>query len=359
MLGSHDWNAWNKGAGILGPRATVREIASETGVSIATVSRVLNGQAHVAAHTRALVLSALERRGGLAPEPRSSASRAKARPGVYVRCPYVLTDYFGLIVSSLAQALDLQGVPVILNAGEAAQRSEVLPTLPARTEIGGAILILPPEGSADLVALRAQGFPFVVIDPRTPVPRDIASVSAAHFAGARAVTTHLIELGHRRIGVIGGPQHWLASDARLAGHTAAMAEVGVLPSAPLLRSTEATVEHGYRAANELLDLLDPPTALVGFSDKSAVGALRAAADRGLRVPGDVSVTGFDDIDLSRATNPPLTTVRQPLEEMGRMAVSLLQRLMAGNEVEALHIELATDLIVRGSTGPVPPTASAV
>jgi LacI family transcriptional regulator len=229
----------------------------------------------------------------------------------------------------------------------------VLPGLSARADVGGAILILPPETGDDLVALRGDGFPFVVIDPRTKVPRDIASVSAAHFAGARAITSHLIQLGHRRIGVIGGPPNWLASDARLTGHTAAMAEAGVLPSAQLFRPTEATVEHGCRAALELLDLADPPTALVGFSDKSAVGALRAASDRGLRVPEDLSVTGFDDIDLSRATRPLLTTVRQPLEEMGRMAVSLLRRLMNGHEVEALHIELATELVVRGSTGPVP------
>jgi LacI family transcriptional regulator len=349
---AHDPDACNsRELAIPGPKATVREIASETGVSIATVSRVLNGQAHVAPHTRSLVMAALERRGGQAPEPRSAHPR-RVRPGVYVRCPYVLTDYFGLIVSSVAQVLDQQNIPLILNAGEAAQRSSVLPGLAARTDVGGAILILPPETGDDLVALRADGFPFVVIDPRTQVPRNIASVSAAHFAGARAITAHLIELGHRRIGVIGGPPNWLASDARLTGHTAAMAEAGVLPSAHLVRATEATIEHGYRAAQELLDLADPPTALVGFSDKSAVGALRAASDRGLQVPGDLSVTGFDDIDLSQATNPMLTTVRQPLEEMGRMAVSLLRRLMSGHEVEALHIELATELVLRGSTGPV-------
>jgi LacI family transcriptional regulator len=321
-------------------------------VSIATVSRVLNGQLHVAPHTRALVQSALERRGESAPGPRAPAApRAKARP-VYVRCPYVLTDYFGLIVSSIAQALDQVDIPLVLNAGEAAQFSSVLPTLHQRADVGGALLILPPESGADLVLLRGRGFPFVVIDPRTPIPRDIASVSAAHLAGARAITSHLIDLGHRRIGMIGGPEPWLASDARLAGHTAAMAEVGVLPSKELVHHAQATVAGGYDAAGRLLDLADRPTAIVGFSDKAAVGALRAAADRGLRVPADLSITGFDDIDLSRATSPMLTTVRQPLEEMGRMAVSLLCRLMDGHEVEALHMELATELVVRDSTGPV-------
>ena len=106
-------------------------------------------------------------------------------------------------------------------------------------------------------------------------------------------------------------------------------------------------------ASRLLDLPHRPTALVAFNDKVAVGALRAAHERGLRVPEDLSVTGFDDIDLRRSTEPMLTTVRQPLEEMGRMAVSLLVRLMEGHTVDTLHIELATHLVVRGSTGPPP------
>jgi LacI family transcriptional regulator len=135
-----------------------------------------------------------------------------------------------------------------------------------------------------------------------------------------------------------------------------MADVGVLPAPALLRSVEATTEDGYRAAGELLDLRPRPTALVCFNDKAAVGALRAAAERGVRVPDDVSVVGFDDIDLSRATTPMLTTVRQPLQEMGRMAVSLLMRVLERHQLEALHVELATELVVRGSTGPVPPAS---
>jgi len=329
----------------------VRDIAAETGVSIATVSRVLNGHAHVSAQTRELVAGAVERLGRAGPSPRRG--RATVGGAVFVRCPYVLTDYFGIIVSAVAETLDLHGRQVILNAGEATQRSSVLPALPDRPGISGAIMVLPPESTADLERLRGRAFAFVVVDPRTPLPRDVAAVSAAHFAGARRMTTHLIELGHRRIGVIGGPRPWLASDARLAGHTAALAEVGVLPAPELLRSTEPTTEHGYRAATELLDRPEPPTALVGFCDKSAVGALRAAAERGLRVPEDLSITGYDDIDVSRATAPALTTVRQPLREMGAMAVSLLMRLIDRHPVEALHVELATEIVVRGSTGPVP------
>jgi LacI family transcriptional regulator len=326
----------------------VRDIAARTGVSIATVSRALNDQANVAPHTRELVQRAARELG-------TQAGRSGLGPpgAVYLRCPYLLTDYFGLIVSSIAETLELHGRPLILNAGEAAQQETVLPALPTRPGISGAIVILPPEPSEQLATLRASGFPFVVVDPRTPTTRDIAAVSAAHFAGARSVTAHLTALGHRRIGVIAGPHNWLAGQARLAGHASALADAGVLPDTTLTRDGEPTTRFGYHAAGELLDLPRPPTALIGFNDKTAVGALAAAAQRGLRVPQDLSITGFDDIDLAQATSPTLTTVRQPLAEMGRMAVSLLIRLLERHRLDALHVELATELIVRGSTGPVP------
>jgi LacI family transcriptional regulator len=333
-------------------RVTVRDIAARTGVSIATVSRVLNDQAHVAPHTRDLVQRAMEQLGEHAPGPRATTNRPTRGP-VYVRCPYLLTDYFGLIVSSIAETLELHGRQLLLNAGEAAQPAATLPTLASRPDIGGAIFVLPPEPSEQLVALRALGFPFVVVDPRTTMPRDIAAVSAAHFAGARSVTSHLVELGHRRIGVIAGPENWLASGARLSGHASALAEVGVLPDLALVRPTEPTAQCGHAAASELLDLPQRPTALIGFNDKVAVGAMAAAAERGLRIPDDLSVAGFDDIDLAQATSPMLTTVRQPLQEMGRIAVGLLIRLLERQRLDALHIELATELIVRGSTGRSP------
>jgi LacI family transcriptional regulator len=328
--------------------ATVRDIAARAGVSIATVSRVLNDHASVSPATRDIVRQAIEQLGGRA--PRTRPARAGA---VFVRCPYLLTDYFGLIVSSIAETLDLHGRPLVLNAGEAAQDTPVLSGLAARPGIGGAIMVLPPEPGSELAALRATGFPFVVVDPREPVPRDIAAVSAAHFAGARSLTAHLVEHGHRRIGLLAGPDNWLAGQARRAGHTSALADAGVLGDPTLTRPGEPTVQFGYDAARHLLSLPSPPTALVGFNDKVASGALAAAADLGLRVPEELSIAGFDDIDLAQVSRPTLTTVRQPLAEMGRIAVSLLIRLLERHRVDALHVELATDLIVRDSTGPVP------
>ncbi|MEV6299511.1 LacI family DNA-binding transcriptional regulator [Actinoplanes sp. NPDC051861] len=332
-------------------RATVRDVAAQTGLSIATVSRVLNGRSNVAPHTRDRVLSAMGSLGRQAPQRRGG--RAERATGVYVRCPYVLTDYFGLIVSAVAEALEPHGLEVVLNAGVSAQRDRVLPGLTGRRGIAGAVLILPPEPGADLVRLRDRGFPFVVVDPRTPPPRNIAAVSAAHFAGARLLTAHLVELGHRRIGIIGGPRDWLASENRFAGYLSPLADAGVLQAPELTRFVaEPTTELGHRAAAELLDLPERPTALVAFNDKMAVGALRAAAERGLRVPEDLSVAGFDDSELAEACHPQLTTVRQPLGEMGRMAVNLLLRMLGAHRLDALHVELATELVVRDSTGPV-------
>ena len=336
-------------------RVTVREIAAETGLSIATVSRVINGGAKVAPETRERVRQLIEELGDRAPEPRRRPRGRTARPPVFVRCPYLLTDYFGHIVTSIAETLALHGQGILLDAGDAALRSTALRTLPQRRDARGAVLILPPEPRADLEALAARSYPFVVVDPRIDVPRGTVSVSAAHFSGARAVTRHLVELGHRRIGVITGPPYWHTRDDRVGGHLASLAEAGVLGDPELMRQGEPATRTGVRAGGELLDLLPRPTAIVCFNDKVAVGVLEAAGARGLRVPEDLSVTGFDDIDVSRATTPRLTTVRQPLQEMGRTAVTMLMRQLDGHAHEALSMELATQLIVRESTGPAPAT----
>jgi LacI family transcriptional regulator len=327
------------------PRATLRDIAAETGVSVATVSRVLNDHVNVAPRTRDLVLQAVERR-------KLPADPVRHRT-VYVRCPYVLSDYFGLIVSSIAETLKLHGLRLLLDAGESAQHTDALALLPDQEDVDAAILILPPEGGDQLVALSHKGLPFVVVDPRTPPPPDVSAVSAAHFSGARAVADHLVGLGHRDIGVIAGPEEWLASDARVAGHRAALAQAGILLTRDRVRHIEATTAAGRAAATDLLSSSSRPTAIVCFNDKVAVGTVQAARELGLRVPADLSIAGFDDIDLSRATDPPLTTVRQPLQEMGRIAVTQLMRVLDGHRPEALHIELATTLVVRGSTGAVP------
>jgi LacI family transcriptional regulator len=335
------------GAGNRAGRATVRDVAAETGLSVATVSRVINGQANVSEEAGRLVREAVIRLGPRAPQPRRPSARSTG--AVFVRCPYILSDYFGLIVSSVAETLTLHGRRMVLDAGEGSARSKVLREIADWAGVAGAIMILPPEPSADLEALRARRFPFVVIDPMNNLPGDVASVSAAHASGARNLTRHLVGLGHRRLGFVCGPAGWIAGQERLSGYYSALAEARVLADPELIRFGEADTGTGRTAGGELLDLPQPPTAIVCFNDKIAVGVLQAAAARGIRVPQDLSVTGFDDIDVSRATTPQLTTVRQPLQEMGRMAVTTLVRLLERQRLDALHIELATEVVIRGST----------
>ena len=244
-------------------RVTVRAIAAETGLSIATISRVLNGGGNVASDTRERVREVVERLGDRAPEPRRRPPARATRPPVFVRCPYLLTDYFGHIVTSIAETLALHGQSMLLDAGDAVVRSTAVRELPRRRDAYGAVLILPPEPRADLEALVARGYPFVVVDPRTAVPPGMVSVSAAHFSGARAVTRHLIELGHRRIGVITGPPHWHTRDDRVGGHLAALAEAGVLGDPELMRLRRARHQDG------------------GVGRRGAAGPAAAADRRGL------------------------------------------------------------------------------
>jgi LacI family transcriptional regulator len=163
--------------------------------------------------------------------------------------------------------------------------------------------------------------------------------------------SHLLGLGHRRIAAITGPRGWVATEDRRRGYHAALAAQGILPDPSLEVEADFEIAPGRDAAGHLLDLHDPPTAIFAFNDNLAIGALQAARDRGLRVPGDLSVVGFDDVEPATIVTPTLTTVRQPLAEMGRTAVSLLMRLLERQRFETLRVELATRLVVRESTGP--------
>jgi LacI family transcriptional regulator len=329
-------------------RQTIRDIAELAGVSIATVSRVLNGRPDVAPQTRDAVLEVVRTHGFST--NRSASSLPRGRTGlVGVTIPIVQAPYFAFILAGAAEALyeaDLRGV-LCPTQHEHDREVDLLGRLMHGTT-DGALLMLPSETPDELRALRNFGYPFVVVDARAPLEDGIPAVTAANASGAKQATEHLLALGHRRIGVITGPRSWNASEERLIGHHAALAGAGEMPDSRL--ELEGDFEHasGFAAASRLLALSDPPTAIFAFNDDMAVGALRAARERGLRVPDELSVVGFDDSEQAPIVTPALTTVRQPLAEMGRMAVSLLTRLLEGQRLEALRVELATRLVVRGS-----------
>jgi LacI family transcriptional regulator len=329
-------------------RPTIKDIALEVGVSTATISRVLNDSGRVAPSTRAAVLSALQRRS-------FTSRRKRVSDGlVAVYCPYVRADYFGLLLSAVVDSLERHGKRLMLNFEDTLGEAERLSPLLLCEMTEGAVLILPPEPMEFLVRLRALNYPFVVLDTRLPLPPNVAAVSAAHMAGAQMLTSYLIGLGHERIAAICGPPEWLSTEGRLAGFRAALAETGRLAPAELIEvGGEPTIENGRRAARPLLALPEPPTAIVTYNDKMAVGVMHAAAEAGLRVPDDLTVAGFDGFELSQIVRPRLTTVRQPVNEMALMSVELLLRLIERRETDMLQVVLGTELIVGGSSAPPP------
>lgn len=334
-----------------GRRATIRDVADAAGVSVATVSRVINQRPDVAPETRDAVLRHV--RAHNFTTNRSARALSLGRTGyIGFTMPYVRADYFAAILAGAVEAAFERGMRLVLCATlhEHDREVSLLETLKDGAT-DGAIILLPEETNAELEALQASGYPFVVADPRAPLSDGIPAVSAAHRAGAKAATDHLLALGHRRIAHISGPRTWAATEERIEGYQAALAAAGALPSAELLAEGDFEIPGGYAAACRLLDLPERPTAVFASNDNMAVGVLRAARERGLSVPGDLSVVGFDDAEVAQSVTPALTTVRQPLGELGRTAVSVLQRLVDRQRVEALRVELGTRLVVRDSTAP--------
>ena len=333
-------------------RATIRDIADLAGVSIATVSRVLNDRPDVAPETRESVLQVVREQGFST--NRGARGLSSGRTGMIgLTLPLVADAYFSPMLSGASEALYERDMRIVLapTFHDHDREMSLLDRL-MRGTTDGAILMLPEESADELRMLQRQGFPFVVVDPREAPPDGIACVAAMHASGAKQATEHLLELGHRRIGAIAGAPGWYATEERLNGFRAALAGAGILPDPGLIVYSDWRIPQGTQAAEQLLSLAEPPTAIFGFNDNVAIGVLHAAHRRGLSVPRDLSVVGFDDTEPARIVTPQLTSVRQPLAEMGRMGVSLLVRLIEGQRVDALRLELATKLVVRESTAPV-------
>ena len=333
------------------PRVTIRQVAEQAGVSIATVSRVVNGRSDVSSGTREAVSRVL-REQGYPGSPRARAGRGDgAGTGlVGVTMPVVHPGYFASILAGAAEALYEHDRRVVLCPTRHSRAREVsLLDRLAHGETEGAILVLPEESSQELSTLASHGYRFVIVDPLWQLDVGIPVVSAANSSGASQATSHLLELGHRRIGVISGPEGWTASEERLRGYRAALAGAGVLPDPRLVVYSNFRVDGGWEAAGALLDAPEPPSAIFAFNDSMAIGAVQAARARGLGVPAGLSVVGFDDTSESLIVDPALTTVRQPLAEMGRTAVSILLRQIENRRFEPLRVELETKLIIRAST----------
>jgi LacI family transcriptional regulator len=337
--------------GIRESRTTIRDVARLAGVSVTTVSRVLNDRPDVAPATRRAVLEVVARERF---RPNASArGLPHGRIGVVaVTAPFIedRSNYFAAILAGIADALEDANTRLLLlparrdRVREARLRDRLRPG-----SADGVILVMPLESADELVELQSERLPITIIDPRAALDEGIPCVAAANAGGATAAIDHLLELGHRSIAAITGPTGWAATEERRQGYHAALAHAGIPPDPRLTVVGDWQIESGRAAAAHLLELEDRPTAIFAFNDEMAIGAIESAREHGLRVPADLSVVGFDDVERPFLMTPQLTTVHQPLGEMGRIAVNLLFRLLDKQRIDALRVVLATNLVKREST----------
>jgi LacI family transcriptional regulator len=270
-----------------------------------------------------------------------------------VLVPIIYDVYFSAILSGIAEGAYQHELRLVLSPTqhEHSREASLLERLHGLAD--GSLLVLPEASSDELKRALSEGPPLVVVDPLLPLDAGIPCITVANRSGAEQAMRHLLALGHRRIAAITGPPGWVATEERRGGYRAAL-EAADIPLEPALEvEADFQIGPGADAARSLLDLPEPPSAIFGFNDAIAVGAMRAARERGLRLPEDLSIVGFDDVPFATIVAPALTTVRQPLPELGRTAVNLLVRLLDGRLTKTLHIELPTRLVVRQSTAPPP------
>ncbi|TDC18334.1 LacI family transcriptional regulator [Streptomyces sp. 8K308] len=330
-----------------GEPLTIAQIAKRVGVSVATVSKVVNGRADVAPLTRSRIESVIQEHGY-----RRQKKSTSPAPLIDLLFHAVEGGYAIEIFQGVQRVAAEQGLAVVV--------SELRGRPPAGREWVDEVLVRRPTGviavfsgatGAQVDQLRVRGIPFVLLDPTGEPDHSWPSVGAGNWSGGLTATRHLLDLGHRRVAVITGPEDVLCARARLDGFRAAMDMAGAPVEPELVRVGDFRHEAGLRHGRELLRLPEPPTAVFAGNDGQALGVYRAAAEAGLRVPEDLSVVGFDDLYPSQWANPPLTTVRQPLATMAATAATMVLDLAEGRTPAQTRVELATELVLRGSTAP--------
>ncbi|MGN6742916.1 MAG: LacI family DNA-binding transcriptional regulator [Amnibacterium sp.] len=326
-------------------RTTLADLAEEAGVSLSTVSKVLNGRSDVALGTRRRVEGLLDKY-----EYRRRGTAAPSSNLIEV----VFHELWSLeIIAGVEEAARENGKSMLISVSgdRHSPGPEWVQGVLARRPAG---VVLVASGLSAPIAeqLRARGIPFAVIDPSGDPSPDLPSVGSANWSGGLTATRHLLELGHRRIAMVTGPEDVMCALARLDGFRSAMATRGVPVREDWVRTGDFDTAGGREATRGLFDDPDDrPTAVFAGNDQIALAVMEEAAEHGLRVPQDLSVVGYDDRDFAVLLRPRLTTVHQPLRKMAAAATRMVLRLGAGERTDQ-RIDLATHLVVRESTAPV-------
>jgi DNA-binding LacI/PurR family transcriptional regulator len=323
---------------------TIAAVAKAAGVSVPTVSRVLNGEADVSAATRARI-EAVIRAGGYRRQERDYHASLIELVFHELIGPWAIPTIRG--VEQVATDHEMSVVLSELR-GRHSPRDDWVQHVLARRP-AGVISVFCQLSAAQRRQLGARNIAVVVIDPTERPAASTPVVAAANRQGGVIATEHLLSLGHRRIAFINGPERIWCCQEREVGFRGAMAAAGVAIDPELVRYGNLHVDEGHRIGAELLAVPDRPTAIFAGNDLQAMGVYQAAREARLRIPEDVSVVGFDDVPVAGWMGPALTTVRQPLTDMGVAAAGMLLTLAGGDKPSPARLELPTTLVARGST----------
>jgi LacI family repressor for deo operon, udp, cdd, tsx, nupC, and nupG len=325
-------------------RPKMEDIARLANVSVATVSRALAGSPRVTAETRRRI-EALVAQTGYVVNHAAAGLRLQRSRQVLVLLPTIANPFFSDVVLGIEDAAQQAGFSVLIaSTGGLREREDVL----ARPLLTGAVdgLILLTGRKPGVVDSQELDRRIVALSERIA---GLAVVTTDNVAASHAAAAHLIVLGHRRIGHIGGPAGNILSADRQRGYRAALAAAGIAFDGRLVAAGDFTFAAGAEAMRRLLAATPAPTAVTCANDELAIGAIGAARAAGLRVPRDLSVVGFDDIQFAAAFDPPLTTIRQSRREMGARAMALLADVLEGRPPARRRVLLPYALVLRGST----------
>lgn len=330
-------------------RVTIVDVAKEAGVSYATVSRVLNDEPYVKHETRKRVTAALDSLGYVVNRQARSLRTGRSQMiGLLVRD--LGTGYVGEIVAGIdAEIAGTDHEMLLFTTHQQAREPEYVATIVGGMA-DGLILVLPFHVEAYSELLKQRRFPYVLIDYEGSAMGP--AISCSNHQGAYDGVSYLLRLGHRRIGFITGNLAMGSGRSRLAGYRQAMSDHGIAEDPALIVEGDYQQPAGYAGAQALLALDERPTAVFASNDVMAFGAMEAIREAGLRIPLDVSVLGFDDTPQATGVSPALTTMRQPLEEMGRQAVQMLLTYIDDPRRPFEYRELPTELVARNSCQPV-------
>ncbi len=334
-------------------RPTMQDVAKAAVVSSATVSRVFSGQkGAMSAETADRVREAADRLGYVVNSVAASL-RAQQTLSVGLIVADIANPFFSRLASGVEATLSAAGFGVILgNSNNSVADETRLLRLMAQKQVDAVILASVASDGAHLAPLLAHGKPLILVDSELP-GADLDTVVIDNQAAAAHAVGHLLDLGHRRIAIVSGPMTASFDFERLAGFRDAFAQRGLMPPEDLILKGDSTYEGGRAAVETLLRGAEPPSAIFASNNMMTIGTLSALHEVGLRIPQDVSVVGFDDLEWYAIFNPRITAVAQPAFAIGRTAARrLLERLKLDDPQPARRFVLSTDLIVRDSTVPL-------